>query len=210
MDSYQLPARDRWDGWVTFAWVMVGLALIVGMIMVGAMGTVEIPEQDYRGNVTWTESPNFVVWGAAIGQVVGAAMLAAIFSILNSIYKNSCDMISLAPNQPGSGLSEDKSGASVHSAPEVGGRLGESAPDAEDGATSLIIEEVKGISPLYMLAKPGHTILKANGQPVNTLAALRANTTKGQNSLELCDESGEAYALNIGLNPEMFGVTFRG
>ncbi|MGM0695138.1 MAG: hypothetical protein ACQEUN_17320 [Pseudomonadota bacterium] len=217
MDSYQLPNRNRWDGWVTFAWIMVVLAIIGGIVLIAELGTMEVPERDFRGNVTWREEPNFVVWGAAIGQAVGAAMLAAIFSILNSTYHNSCDMLKMAATT-GSNDSQDsaapvadtltdstavsQSGRNPNQSPKPASKPEKVAPH---GLAVYLIERT---SPFYHLLKPGYSICKANGNTVDSVGELQSHLKKGTNSIEFADHDGKEYSIRIRLNPEDLGVKF--
>lgn len=210
MDNSQLPDRHRWDGWVTFAWFMVALAVLIGLVMIGTGGIVEVPETNYRGNVTWTEQTNYIVWGAAIGQVVGAAMLAAIFSILNSTYRNSCDMLRIAAGHAPAPSAFTKSGPAPAPAP--------ASDEAEETSASVIPEkvaphgavvyEIRSTSPFYRLLQPGYSIVSVNGVKVENETEVKDAAKKGKNKTEFADQDGKEYSINISLNPEDFGVTF--
>ena len=208
MDNSQLPDRHRWDGWVTFAWLMVALAVMIGLVMIGAGGTVAVPETNYRGNITWTEQTNYIVWGAAIGQVVGAAMLAAIFSIINSTYQNSCDMLRIAAGDAPAPSSSTKSGATpAPTSNQAKDKPASAAPEkvAPHGA---VVYDIKSTSPFYRLLQPGYSIVSANGTKVESEEELREAAKKGKNKIEFSDHDGKKYSITINLNPKDFGATF--
>lgn len=212
MDNSRLPNRHRWDAWITFAWLMVALAVIVGVMLIATVGTVRMPETDFLGNITWTEQTNYIVWGAAIGQAVGVSMLAAIFSILNSIYQNSCDTLLAAAGEVSSsgatGLptSEAIGGNACYQAQGEWVAVTKPEKEAENGA---VVYEILSTSPFYRILKPGYSIVKANGMKVESESEVRDASKKGKNNIEFSDQNGKEYSINIHMNPEDFGITFK-
>jgi len=208
MDNSQLPDRHRWDGWVTFAWLMVALAVMIGLVMIGAGGTVAVPETNYRGNITWTEQTNYIVWGAVIGQVVGAAMLAAIFSIINSNYQNSCDMLRIAAGPAPAPSTSTKSRSTPSPTSNQTKETATNVMPEKVAPHGAVVYEIRSTSPFYRLLQPGYSIVSVNGVKVENEPELKEAAKKGKNKIEFSDEDGKEYSITINFNPEDFGVTF--
>lgn len=81
-----LPDENRWNGWVSFAWFIAMITMMASVLLIATMGFIEVPRTYYG-----TEKvANWSVLSWAIGQSIAALMLAALFSIVNASYKNSC------------------------------------------------------------------------------------------------------------------------
>ncbi len=146
-----LPDRNRWVGWVVLAWLLAGLAVVAGVAIIAVMGTMEVPEQSLYGDVTWRDEPNPLIWGAAIGQALAALLLAAIFSILNSTYQNSCDILRLQ-------LAGEEEQAHKP--------LVDAVEPQREGS---LVKEVAHDSPLYGVIKPGYRIARVNGHNISSI-----------------------------------------
>lgn len=198
--------RERWNGWVTLAWLIVALAIVVGLFLVSTLGTIDVPSQDLRGNITWQEEPNPAVWGLAIGQIVAAAMLAAMFSMLNSIYKNSCDLLVSSSNQQGNTIS---SGTIKSSEKTVETEVTEKLSPLESKASmGLVVQSIERKSPLYHLLKPGYAICKVNGQEVISKEKMFMGLVQGKNLINFADTEDRKFEVRLKLNPDDLGIVF--
>ncbi len=81
-----LPDENRWNGWVSFVWFIAMITMMASVLLIATMGFIEVPRTYYGTEkvINWT------VLSWAIGQSIAALMLAALFSIANATYRNSC------------------------------------------------------------------------------------------------------------------------
>ncbi|MDL4862967.1 hypothetical protein NPJ88_011530 [Halomonas elongata] len=171
------PNRHKWDGWVTFAWLLAGIALVAGIFLVSTMGMMEVPERDFLGNVEMVEKPNPIVWSAAIGQFVASLLLAVIFSMLNSIYQNSCDLLSTHQD-----FDQEGRGSSV-------GNEETKARVAAKGK-GVTVGYVNDASPLFGLVEVGHVILAINSSEVSSVRGAGQCLRDGSNRVAFLDHQG--------------------
>lgn len=176
------PNRNRWAGWVSVAWLIAICACVVSVGLIFAAGFVEIPKRNIVGNVEKVREPNFFIWAIAVGQSVSAVMLAALFSMINSIYQNSCDLI--APQVDG--LSE------LDGAPQQKDRPG------------FEIESVPGHSPLYQVLQPGYRLVSVNDKPVEKAEDADAFAEVGRNFIEFYNENSRLISRKINLKKKRF------
>lgn len=204
--------RDRWNGWVTFAWLIVVLSVIAGIFMISTLETIEVPNQDFRGNITWQEEPNPAVWGVAIGQGFAAAMLAAIFSMLNSIYQNSCDLLARQnrhkSNRINCTTTVNSTENTTTTAPEktISDNMLKLSPSDKMASDGQVIFAIERTSPVYRLLRPGYAICKVNGQEVCSQEKMMMDLVQGKNLIEYADAEDQKYEIRIKLNPDDLGV----
>jgi len=174
----KLPDKTRYEGWVTVTWILAGLTGVASLILVGTHGTVEIPRP---GDFGTTSDVNVIIWAIAIGQTLGALLVAAIFSMVNSIYQNSCDLLSnsaLAPTVEDSGKKIEGSEKKTIS----------TGLAAEGG---LLVKQVRTASQLDGILRPGYKLLRVNGeQPDDELSAAKL-VVNGENDIEYMTIGGE-------------------
>lgn len=195
------PNRERWEGWVMFAWVLAAIAAISGVVLISAYGQIEVPSgTDFRGNVRWDKQANVLVWTAAIGQALGTIMLAVIFSIINSIYQNSCDLI----NNVIDDVVNEKNGES-----EGGGLLtiGSKKTSGSESLGGLKITKVRTASPFDGILHPGYLLLSINGhKPMDGLDAAK-QVIDGENEVIFQKPDGELVKRIVPMRPGPLHMT---
>lgn len=182
MSAQTMPDRERWSGWVTFAWLLAILACIGGIALISIAGYVELPRQNSFGRIETAKEPNVFIWAIAIGQAVSAAMLAAIFSMINSIYQNSCDQLA--------GVEFSK-------------------PSSKQTATpkdkALRLTTVPASSSLSNTLTTGDMIISFNGQPVTSLENdVVDRIVEGENSITFVTLEGEEKSVTLVLDQASF------
>ena len=162
----RLPDRERWLGWVYFAWVLAGAACILGFFMIAKLGFIEVPSSSRY--VTRTE-PNIMIWVMGVGQSLSAIMLAVLFSILNSIYQNTCDQ-------------------RIDARKALTGEEPKPATPAKKGEV-LRLTEVLEESPLNSVLSPGCVILKINDDWAGDVEWAKSLIKNGANKFQYINTS---------------------
>ncbi|SRR5690554_1120188 len=192
----KLPDKTRYEGWVTVTWILAGLTGVASLILVGTHGTVEIPRP---GGFGTTSDVNVVIWAIAIGQTLGALLVAALFSMVNSIYQNSCDLLSNNAPVP----AVEDSGKEIEGPgekPISTGRV------AEGG---LLVKQVRTASQLDGILRPGYKLLRVNGeQPDDELSAAKL-VVNGENDIEYMTTGGEVVRRLVPMRRGPLHITFQ-
>lgn len=89
--SSTYPNPNKWDNWVSFAWAIAIFSVLSACIIILKFGSIEATEVTSYGNRISGQQVNFTIWAICIGQSIAACMTAALFSMINSIYKNTCN-----------------------------------------------------------------------------------------------------------------------
>ena len=152
---------DRWNGFVFIAWAIAIITWLFGIYILMEAGTTHMP---YGGG----SSLNIGVWAWVIGQSLGVLLIAGLFSMLNSIYKNTCKPPALSENQ-------DKKVV------DPGYELVSAPPG----------------SPFYSKASKGFVIKTVNGSPVASHAEVNANAKIGSNAIVVAYPGGQTSKINI-------------
>lgn len=182
------PNRERWSGWVAAAWLLAILAIVGGIAVIATAGFVEVPRQNSFGRIERVTEPNVFIWAIAIGQAVSASMLAALFSMVNSIYKNTCDQVSSTKT------------AKTRSSKNT------DHMDTELPAKGLRITNVKSGSPLTETLHTGCLLVSINDKPVNNANWADNLTKTGTNKLEFYPLSGNKQARYVELENESLQI----
>ncbi|MCC5904089.1 MAG: hypothetical protein JJT87_19430 [Halomonas sp.] len=175
MNMTTLPNRERWTGWVTFAWVLAVLAIVGGIALIVAAGFIEVPRQSSFGSIGVDREVNVFVWAIAIGQAVSACMLAALFSMINSIYQNSCDQIAAAIP---SSVSEDVSVATP------------TYTQPNDDAGPKVVK-ITDMSPLFDKAYVDWFLTEINGAAIAVSKDIKTALRPGENNFIFTKPNGE-------------------
>lgn len=186
MQSNKSPDRERWTGWVAIAWILALLAIGGGVFAIATAGFVEVPRQNSYGRLQTVTEPNIFIWAIAIGQAVSATMLAAIFSMINSIYQNTCDQFTEAR----------RNNAYV-------GLDGEVVPTVRqpEKGKGLRLTNVKSASPLSAVLHTGCLIEKINDQPVDSVAGAESLIQEEPNKFEFQTPAGESHTKWLHVKP---------
>lgn len=174
------PDRERWIGWVALAWMLAAVAVIGGIAAVSMAGFIEVARPNSFGRMETAREPNVFIWAIAIGQAVSALMLAAIFSMINSIYKNSCDQLSavIAPTDKQAGLLPESE------------MEGEVEVEGDWDGTGLKILSVHSASQLRGILKGGYVLTKVNNESVSSSLQAASAVSEGRNTIEYVDNNG--------------------
>lgn len=199
MKTTALPYRERWTGWVTFAWVLAMIAIIGGIAIIVTAGFIEVPRLNSFGRTETSTEPNVFIWALAIGQAVSALMLAALFSIINSIYQNSCDHLAeIAVASPEQSMPQ----------PEPDD-VDEVEVAGEWDGEGLKVLSVHASSQLHGVLKGGYVLTKVNDTAVkNEIQAAQA-VFEGYNAIEYVDNSGAMKRRMITMEPAPLHIQFK-
>ncbi|ELY22311.1 hypothetical protein [Vreelandella titanicae] len=200
MSAQTMPDRERWSGWVTFAWLLAILACIGGVALISIAGYVELPRQNSFGRIETAKEPNVFIWAIAIGQAVSAAMLAALFSMINSIYQNSCDQMA------GVDFRESEPDLGQYSAAVEGEKVEPS--NIESGYKGLKVISVHRASPLSGLIKEGFVLISINKKPALTELDAAKAVVKGKNIIEFLNSESVRQAYAIRMEPGPLHIKF--
>ncbi|AZM95885.1 MAG: hypothetical protein GYB28_01520 [Gammaproteobacteria bacterium] len=194
------PDRERWIGWVALAWIIAGLAVIGGIMAISSAGFIEVPRSNGFGRMETVREPNVFIWAIAIGQAVSAAMLAAIFSMINSIYQNSCDQLA--------GVVFDTTEPDSTQSDEVieGGEV--KPTYSENDYKGLKVLSVHRASPLSGLLKAGFVLISINNKPALTDLGAAKAVVKGKNTIEFLNAEGVRQAYSIRMEPGPLHIKF--
>lgn len=175
MSSMSVPSRDKWSMWVGLAWIVAALAVLGGIVVISEMSRVPVPSGTMGGGVEYRT--NYLIVGAAAGQALGAVFLAVIMSMLNSIYKNSCQLLQESrPTQPAA------------EQPEISD--GPSAADEAAQGRGVKVGYINEASPLYSLVKVGNVVLSINGTEVFSVRQASGCLIDGENCVSYLDHQG--------------------
>lgn len=185
MSLHNMPNRNRWNGWVTFAWFLAILACLAGVAIIAILGFIEVPRESSFGRVEMVREANVYIWSLCIGQAVGALMLAALFSMINAIYQNSCSLLSMQNSSvasPSQGGSDDPwpathSQQSVHPGPKVV-NISDKSPLFDKAYVDWSLAEINGnsifaskdIKKVMRRGENNFTFIKPDGQQVSIIA----------------------------------------
>ncbi|SDI30025.1 hypothetical protein SAMN04487867_104168 [Vreelandella titanicae] len=193
-----LPDRERWIGWVALAWILAAVAVIGGVAAISMAGFIEVARPNSFGRMETVREPNVFIWAIAIGQAVSAAMLAAIFSMINSIYKNSCDQLaSVTTSTP------DKDPPLLD--PDA---VNENEVERDWDGKGLKVLSVHRASPLSGLLKEGFILISVNKKPATTELEAAKAVVKGKNIIEFINSDGVRRSYSIGMNPGPLHIQF--
>lgn len=194
-----MPDRERWIGWVALAWILAAVAIIGGIAAISMAGFIEVARPNSFGRMETVREPNVFIWAIAIGQAVSAAMLAAIFSMINSIYQNSCDQMA------GVDFGEPKPDLGQYS-DAVEGEVEPS--NTESGYKGLKVISVHRASPLSGLIKEGFVLISINKKPVLTELSAAKAVVKGKNIIEFLNSESVRQAYAIQMEPGPLHIKF--
>lgn len=195
----KMPDRERWIGWVALAWILAAVAIIGGIAAISMAGFIEVARPNSFGRMETVREPNVFIWAIAIGQAVSAAMLAAIFSMINSIYQNSCDQMA------GVDFGEPKPDLGQYS-DAVEGEVEPS--NTESGYKGLKVISVHRASPLSGLIKEGFVLISINKKPVLTELSAAKAVVKGKNIIEFLNSESVRQAYAIQMEPGPLHIKF--
>lgn len=168
---------NRWDGWVSFAWILAALTIVGVLILVAKYGMVESYSVDRFGLRSLDREVNVFVWAVGIGQSIAAVMVAGLFSMVNSIYKNTCDPVATTTDQKAL-----------------------SSPDVDKGyagASGVVITRIKESSPLFDKAYVGWKIVGVNGSAIEDPVDIAKFLVNGFNVIQLIDSKGRDEAFEV-------------
>ncbi|WP_128690954.1 hypothetical protein [Chromohalobacter israelensis] len=186
------PDKERWTAWVFVAWLLAAIAVVSGVAIISTMGTIEVPKETLYGSIT-EERPNYFIWAAAIGQALGALLFAALISMVNSIYQNSCDQ--LQRSQP-------------PAAPVKGGAP-PSKPKLLDRGDGVYVAYVNEASSLYGVVEPGDLIKTLNGKEVESIRQASSCLVDGENEIVFVDAEGESHTQSFKSSNGSLGIRSR-
>lgn len=196
----KLPNKHRYEGWVTVTWIVAGLTGIASLILVGTHGTVEIPRP---GGFGTTSDVNVIIWAIAIGQTLGALLVAALFSMVNSIYQNSCDLLSNSSSSSTQVPAVEDAGKEVEGSGKKPVSIGLTA---EGG---LLVKQVRTASQLDGILRPGYKLLRVNGeQPDDEISAAKL-VVNGENDIEYMTTGGEVVRRLVPMRQGPLHITFQ-
>ncbi|MDN3562717.1 hypothetical protein [Vreelandella neptunia] len=182
MSAQNMPDRERWSGWVALAWTFALLAIVGGIAVIATTGFIEVPRLNSFDRTETSTEPNVFIWTIAIGQAVSFTMLAAIFSMINSIYQNSCDQLEEVDlSQP-------------------------SSKQVNTPKNSVLrLTSVPATSSLSKTLSTGDIIITFNGQPVTSLENdVVDRIVTGENSITFLTLEGEEKTVTLFLNHTSF------
>ncbi|WP_447956500.1 hypothetical protein [Vreelandella sp. EE7] len=171
-----MPDRERWSNWVTLAWIFAVIACLGGIFLVVNFGYVEIPR---AGGYGTRREPSLFIWALAIGQAISSIMLAVIFSMLNSIYQNTCDQMKATVPKEVPLMPEEK----------------------KHSGKGLRLTHVKPESPLSAVLYTGCLIIRVNDQPVDSVKEIEPLITKAPTKVEFQAPMGEQATKWVHLKP---------
>ncbi|WP_156821570.1 hypothetical protein [Halomonas smyrnensis] len=93
-------------------------------------------------------------------------MLVAIFSILNSTYQNSCDMLRITAGHAPAPSAFTKSGSAPAPASDEAEETSASVIPEKVAPHGAVVYEILTTSPFYRLLQPGYSIVSVNGMMV--------------------------------------------
>ncbi|GEK50891.1 hypothetical protein [Vreelandella venusta] len=195
----KMPDRERWIGWVALAWILAAVAIIGGIAAISMAGFIEVARPNSFGRMETVREPNVFIWAIAIGQAVSAAMLAAIFSMINSIYQNSCDQLSgenFGESEPDLGQYSDAAEGEVEPS------------NTESSYKGLKVISVHRASPLSGLIKEGFVLISVNKKPVLTELDAAKAVVKGKNIIEFLNSESVRQAYAIRMEPGPLHIKF--
>lgn len=190
MANQTLPDEERYLGWVTLAWTIAVITCALSVWLVATMGMVKIPRLSiYSTAPAGTETViNWTIWGWAIGQSLAALLFAALFSIANSAYRNSCKTVAMLVKQQPTPKAEDLT--------------------TIDPTSGLRVEQVRTASPLEGVLHPGYRLLRVNGQEPEDANDAAALIVKGENQLIYCNLEGKVCTHKQKMQPGPLHITF--
>lgn len=196
----KMPDRERWIGWVALAWILAAIAVIGGIAAISMAGFIEVARPNSFGRMETVREPNVFIWAIAIGQAVSAAMLAAIFSMINSIYQNSCDQMA------GVAFGEPEPDLGQYSDAVEGEKVEPS--NTESGNKGLKVLSVHKASPLSGLIKEGFVLISINKKPALTELDAAKAVVRGKNIIEFLNSESVRQAYAIRMEPGPLHIKF--
>lgn len=190
----EIPNKDKWNGWVVLAWMIAVVSCVVSLWLVSELGYVEVPTRSSLTGQAYTSGTetvvNWGVWGWAIGQSVGALMIAALFSIANSTYQNSCQTVKAL-----AALHKDQQPEPLE-------------PGKIDKNSGLLVERVRPASPLVDMLKDGDRLLRINGHEPEDKIDAACKVVNGENKIVFCNQEGEIVTETLTMRPGPLHITF--
>lgn len=183
----ELPNRDKWTGFVFLAWLVAVIVIGASIYLIVKLGTVQV---GYYGT-----SPNIMVWAIGIGESILALLMAGLFTMVNSIYQNSCDQTALLQRQD-----EVKK---IEPSP-VG------APPSQSENPLLLqglrIKAIHEGSPFYGVLSKGFSLHSINDIRLSTLEEAEAATNPGKNFAEVISPGGTLTKLNFRMKTDTLKI----
>jgi len=91
MDGKKID-KHRWEVWVTLGWFFALAVCAASAYLIYSAGAISIPISNSSGFVTSNQPEvNWFVWLAGIGQSLASLLFAALISIANGSYQQSCE-----------------------------------------------------------------------------------------------------------------------
>lgn len=160
-DSKIKQNPNRWNGFVFIAWTIAIITWLFGVYILMEVGTINMP---YGGGSTL----NVGVWAWIIGQSLGVLLIAGLFSMLNSIYKNTCRAL-----------------------PEV------AVSEKKPASTGFELNNAPKDSPLYSKSGPGFFINTVNGSPVSSREDVNEKAKVGKNEVMVRYPGGQTSVITV-------------
>ncbi|TFH84768.1 hypothetical protein EQG41_20640 [Billgrantia azerbaijanica] len=199
-DNMGFPNRKRWDGWVVFTWVLAGITTVASFLIIAEHGQIEVPNSS--GWKTTTQI-NPLIWAVGIGQTVGALLLAALFSMVNGIYKNSCDQLRVAM-----GAEIRQSGEEFSSSECDTEQSSASTSESQKPSQGLRVSSIHQASPFYGKLSEGFSILRVNDHRVTSELEAASAVVDGKNYIEVLSPGGHVSQFVIKMQPGPLHIKF--
>jgi len=179
----KMQDRDRWSGWVNFAWLLAILACIGGVAVIAMAGFIEVPRENRFGRIETVREANLFIWSLGIGQAVSALLLAALFSMVNDIYKNSCSLLGVQPHN----VDSDTNVVSNGSWPESHKGL--------QGHTGPKVVKISDKSPLFDKVYADWSLAEINGRIISASNDIKKVIRPGENNFTFTKPDGEQVSI---------------
>ncbi|WP_447043971.1 hypothetical protein [Vreelandella sp. H-I2] len=183
MSAQNMSDRERWSGWVTFAWLLAILACIGGIAVIAMAGFIEVPRENRFGRVETVREVNVFIWSLGIGQAISAVMLAALFSMVNAIYKNSCLLLGLQPD-----VQPNEKNESLNN-PDA------DVPNASKSDNGPKVVKISDKSPLFDKAYVDWRLTEINGHDIAASRDVNSVLKVGENSFMFTKPAGERVTI---------------
>lgn len=166
----ELPNRDKWIGFVALAWLVAVIVILASIYLISELGTMR------KGS--YGTSPNLTIWAIGISESIFALLMAGIFTMINSIYQNSCDQTALLKSR-----GAEKILPSTSSAPTP-------QPKNSVAREGLRLKAIHKGSPFYGVLGEGFSLQSINDVPLSTLEEAEAAKKQGKNFADIISPGG--------------------